>query len=123
MIKIIVLIVAILLIAFIIWWFFGKHAENAGTATIVDNKQHANIIVNGGYNPTVLTLKAGIPTTITFNRKDPSTCLEKVVFPDFGINQELPQNKDVTFTIDTSKTGEFNYACGMNMFHGKLIIK
>ncbi|EAC7125553.1 cupredoxin domain-containing protein, partial [Listeria monocytogenes] len=25
--------------------------------------------------------------------------------------------------IDTSKSGEFIYSCGMNMFHGKIIIK
>ncbi|HAB49639.1 MAG TPA: copper-binding protein, partial [Lactobacillus sp.] len=25
--------------------------------------------------------------------------------------------------IDTHKVGEFNYACGMNMFHGKVVVK
>lgn len=123
MTKIIVLVVALALIAFIIWWFFGKHETSSATATIVDNQQTADVLVNGGYNPAVLVLKKGVPTTLTFNRKDPSNCFEYVVFPDFGINQELPQNQDIAITIDTSKAGEYNYACGMNMFHGKIIIK
>jgi len=46
-----------------------------------------------------------------------------VVFSDFGINQALPQNQAETVQIDTSKPGEFEWACGMDMFHGKLIIK
>lgn len=121
--QIIVLVVAVLLIGFILWWFFGKHEASSATAVVTGNEQSANIIVNGGYNPAVLVLKKGIPAKLTFNRHDPSTCLEKVVFPDFGINADLPQNKDVALSIDTSKAGEFNYACGMNMFHGKIIIK
>ncbi|EDO0817667.1 cupredoxin domain-containing protein, partial [Listeria monocytogenes] len=32
-------------------------------------------------------------------------------------------NQDVSILIDTSKSGEFIYSCGMNMFHGKIIIK
>ena len=121
--QIIVLVVALVLIVFILWWFFGKHEASAATSVVSGDSQTAKILVNGGYNPAVLTLKKGIPATLTFNRKDPSTCLEKVVFPDFGINQELPQNKDVQLNIDTSRAGEFDYACGMNMFHGKVIIK
>jgi Uncharacterized protein conserved in bacteria len=48
--------------------------------------------------------------------------LDRVVFPDFGINRELPKGEKQAI-IDTSKSGEFQWACGMDMFHGKLIIK
>ncbi len=121
--QIIVLILAVLLIGFILWWFFGKHEVSTASSVVSGNSQSANVIVNGGYNPAVLVLKKGVPATLIFNRKDPSTCLEKVVFPDFGINQDLPQNKDVALNIDTSEAGEYEYACGMNMFHGKIIVK
>jgi len=49
--------------------------------------------------------------------------LEQVVFEDFGINDFLPKNEKHSVTIDTSKAGEYDYACGMNMFHGKVIVK
>ncbi|EAD1040745.1 cupredoxin domain-containing protein, partial [Listeria monocytogenes] len=63
------------------------------------------------------------PVNLIFNRKDASSCLEKVIFPDFGVDADLPLNQDVSILIDTSKSGEFIYSCGMNMFHGKIIIK
>lgn len=121
--KIIVLLIGILLIAFISYWFFGKHHTPTATATIKADKQVVNVLVKGGYSPEQIELKQGVPATLNFKRTDTSTCLERVVFPDFGINQALPQNQTVTITIDTSKAGTYEWACGMNMFHGKVIVK
>lgn len=123
MTKVIVLIVGLAIIGFILWWFFGNHQVAQTTADVKDNNQSVDVEVNGGYSPEVITLKKGVPATINFTRKDASSCLDRVVFSDFGINQELPQNKQRTVEIDTSKSGEFNWACGMDMFHGKVIIK
>lgn len=121
--QIIVLIIGLTLIAFIGWWFFGKHEVRQETAVISPDGQTATIVVNGGYNPAVLNLKKDVPVNLIFNRKDTSSCLEKVIFPDFGVDADLPLNQDVSILIDTSKSGEFIYSCGMNMFHGKIIIK
>ena len=44
--QIITLIVAILLIGFILWWFFGKHQEAVGTATVDQGTQEANIVAD-----------------------------------------------------------------------------
>ncbi|MGX6427551.1 cupredoxin domain-containing protein [Levilactobacillus yonginensis] len=123
MTKLLVLIVAIILIGFIAWWFFGKHTTAAVDAAVTGSSQDVDVQVSGGYSPSTVILKRGIPATLTFNRKDPSSCLEQVVFPDLGINEFLPQNQAHAIPIDTSKPGEYDYACGMNMFHGKVIIK
>ncbi|GEO46442.1 cupredoxin domain-containing protein [Companilactobacillus kimchii] len=123
MTKVIVLIVGLAIIGFILWWFFGNHQVVQATADVKNNNQSVDVEVNGGYSPEVVTLKKGVPATINFTRKDASSCLDRVVFSDFGINRELPQNEQQTVEIDTSKSGEFNWACGMDMFHGKVIIK
>ncbi|MQW23084.1 MULTISPECIES: cupredoxin domain-containing protein [unclassified Lactococcus] len=123
MVSVLIVLIALALIAFILWWFFGNHEASTAQAEIHDGIQEAVISVNGGYNPAVLTLKKGISARVTFNRKDPSSCLDHVVFPDFGINDFLPQNEDHVIELETSKDGEINYACGMNMFHGKIIVK
>ena len=118
-----VVIGAALLIGFIVWWFFGKRTISETEANMSDNKQALEVIVNGGYTPNTVVLKQGVPAQIVFDRKDPSGCFSHVVFPDFGVNEELPIGEKHPIDIDTSKPGEYNYACGMNMFHGKVVIK
>jgi plastocyanin domain-containing protein len=47
------------------------------------------ITVDGGYEPSHIVVKAGQSVRLNFVRRDPSSCLEKVLFPDFHIAQNL----------------------------------
>ena len=123
MIRIIILCLGVALIAFIAWWFFGKHNVATENASVYSNKQSVDIVVKGGYSPEKVILERGIPATLNFKRTDSSSCLDHVIFSDFGINQKLPQGKTEPIKIDTSKPGEYEWACSMNMFHGKVIVK
>lgn len=121
--KIISLIIGILLIGFIVWWFFGKHQEAAGQSTVINNEQTATIVVNGGYSPSTVILKKGIPAKVNFDMNDSTACLSHVVFEQLGVDKDLTKQKITTVTIPTDKAGTFNYACGMDMFHGKVVVK
>ena len=121
--RIAVIIIALLLIAFIIWWFFGKHTESAGKSTIVNDEQTATIVVNGGYSPSTVTLKKGISAQVNFDMHDSTACLSHVVFEQLGVNKDLTKQKITTINIPTDKAQTFNFACGMDMFHGKVIVK
>lgn len=78
--QIIVLIAAILLIGFIIWWFFGKHQETAENANVTKGKQEADVVVNGGYSPSTIVLEKNVPAEVNFDLKDSTACLSHVVF-------------------------------------------
>lgn len=121
--KFLVIIGAVLLIGFIAWWFFGKHETSETEATMSGDRQEVEVVVNGGYTPSIVVLKQGVPASVVFDRKDPSGCFNEVMFPDFGIHETLPVNEKLAIDIDTSRAGEYSYACGMNMFHGKVVIK
>ena len=105
--KLFVLAGSSLLIGFIVWWFFGKRKTSETEAIMSDNKQKVEVVVNGGYTPNTVVLKQGVPASIVFDRKDPSGCFSHVMFPDFGVNEELPIGKQHSIDIDTSKPGEY----------------
>lgn len=121
--QIIALIIGILLIGFILWWFFGKHPESARQATVVNDEQTATITVNGGYSPSTVVLKKGIPAQVNFDMHDSTACLSHVVFEQLGINKDLTQQQVTSIKIPTDKAGTYNFACGMDMFHGKVVVK
>ena len=115
--KLIVALCSIGGIAFTYWFFLMKKED----VVVVQNS--IDITVDGGYSPSTIAVPRGKRTTISFIRKDPSSCLEEVVLSDFKIKKYLPLNKKVTIEIEPEKEGTYNFACGMNMFHGKIIVE
>ncbi len=100
-----------------VYWFFLGKEEKA-----VSVKDSVEIVVEGGYTPSTITIPKDKTTRVTFLRKDPTACLEEVVLPDFRIRKTLPLGEGVTVELTPQKAGEFRFACGMNMFSGKIIV-
>ncbi|HWY79447.1 MAG TPA: cupredoxin domain-containing protein [Candidatus Sulfotelmatobacter sp.] len=115
--KLVVTITGIFGIVFTYWFFLMKKDKEVSVTDSVD------IIVDGGYLPATVVIQKGKTTKLNFIRKDPTSCLEEVVLGDFKTRKYLPLNKKVTIELKPKEVGEFTYACGMNMYHGKIIIK
>lgn len=115
--KVLVVIFGTLGVAFTVWFFLMKKEKQIAVTDEVD------ITVNGGYSPEVISIPVGKIAKINFTRTDPTDCLSEVVLGDFKIKKELPLNQKVTVEIKPEKAGEYAYSCGMNMYHGKIIVK
>jgi plastocyanin domain-containing protein len=59
---------------------------------------------------------------LDFYRDETSSCSETVILGDFGIARDLPAFRTTSIVFTPDKTGEFDFTCGMNMLHGKLIV-
>jgi plastocyanin domain-containing protein len=116
--KFIVAIFSITGIVFTYWFFLMKKEEKA----VMVNSSSVDIIVEGGFTPNIISIPKDRTTTINFLRKDPSSCLEEVVLPDFKIRKYLPLNERTAISITPKKEGTYEISCGMNMFHGKIIV-
>lgn len=127
--KLIVLAGGIGLIGFIYVWFLTEWGKRANSSASVvhtkssDGNDEIEIIVDGGYRPDVIRVKRGQKVTLSFLRKDPSSCLDEVILPDFKISSFLPLNEKTKVSFVPGKSGTFDFSCGMRMFHGKLIVE
>ncbi len=115
--KVLVIIFSLVGIVFTYWFFLMKKEKEVVVSDSVD------IIVDGGYQPEVISIPLGKTTRLNFLRKDANNCLEEVVLGDFKIKKFLPLNEKVTVELTPQKKGEFGYSCAMGMFHGKVIVK
>ena len=112
----------VLLIAGILWYFFGERdrtvaAEGSGGV------QEVRITVKGGYSPDLIVVRQGRPVRLDFYRDETASCSDEVVFGDFGISRALPAFKTTPIEFTPDKAGEFTFTCGMRMIRGKLVVE
>lgn len=115
-------------IAWVNWYFFvagrgvvpaqSVAAPGAGAEA---GTQAATIVVEGGYTPSTIRARAGQPITLTFDRRDASSCAEEVVFPAFGIRRFLPLHEQTSLVVTPPTAGTYEFTCGMSMLHGRII--
>lgn len=115
--EIIVTIAGLAGVAFAYWFFLAKKERAVAVSGSVE------IVVDGGYTPAAISIRKGKTTSVHFIRKDPSSCLEEVVISDFKIRRHLPLNRKVTIELAPVRSGTFDFTCGMNMYHGKIIVR
>jgi plastocyanin domain-containing protein len=111
-------------IAWVNWYFFvaerlaapaTARAEGAGALA------NATIVVDGGYSPSTIRVKAGQPVRLTFDRRDNSSCSEEIVLSDFGIRKFLPSGQRTVIEVTPPAAGTYDFMCGMSMLRGRLV--
>ncbi|MDQ3991820.1 MAG: cupredoxin domain-containing protein, partial [Actinomycetota bacterium] len=103
------------------WFFFGPKEQRA--AALRGGVQEIEVAVRGGYSPAVIRAKEGVPLRIVFDRQESGECTSEVVFPDFRMRRSLPAFTKTALDLLPDRSGEFGFACGMNMVHGTLVVE
>lgn len=94
--------------------------------SIFSKEQTKKIVVNAdnhGYKPSTIKFRTGKPAKVKFIPTDNMGCMNEVVFKQLGIDKKLEAGKETSVDIPTDKAGEYDFACGMNMFHGKIVVR
>jgi Cu+-exporting ATPase len=112
---------AVALVAFLGWYFFGP--KKASLAELRGGRQEVTVTVKGGYDPSVIRVRQGVPLRLIFDRREAGECSARVVFPDFAVSKALPAFGTTVVELMPEQAGEFGFACGMNMLHGTLLVE
>ena len=84
--------------------------------------QEVTITVAGGYEPSEVKLKKGVPARLRFIRKDTGGCSEELLIPEFGVKKTLPGLSETVVELTPDKAGTFPFTCGMGMLKGQLVV-
>ncbi len=84
--------------------------------------QRATIVVDHGFNPANLSLKAGRPVQLTFDVKH-RDCASSVVFEGMKLSKPLTNGKKTIVSFTPKKAGTIAYGCPMKMMKGSLTVK
>ena len=99
----------------------GGGAPVEGAATVEGDVQKIAVdLSTGSYNPNIIKLKAGVPTEITFGAS--GGCTASVQSPDLGFNEDLTSGPK-TVKLGALQPGTYNFACGMNMVTGQIVVE
>lgn len=94
----------------------GKDASSIGDGTIRVTAD------DDGFKPSSVTVKKGAPTTLVFTRKTEQTCATEVVFPELGIEKDLPRGVPVSIPVPTDKARTLTFQCGMGMYKSAVVV-
>lgn len=121
--RVLVDVVGLGLIGFIVWFFWLVRAKGVRAAVTSGGYQEQMVLVKGGYTPDVIVVEAGKPVRLNFVRQESASCSEMVLFPAFNRSAKLPEGQTVPVEFLPKDRGEFEFACQMGMFRGKLIVE
>jgi plastocyanin domain-containing protein len=121
--DILVVLGGIVAIAWVNWYFFlAGRGTGAQVGVGSGGLQEVRIRVEGGYEPSSVRVRRGIPVRLVFDRQESSGCSEEVVLPEYGIRKFLPPYRQTAVEFTPEKDGTFEFTCGMSMLRGRLTV-
>jgi hypothetical protein len=106
--------------------FIYRVTSGAGAITQGPHVPAGAVLVNvssAGFEPARIPAKAGQPLKLAFFRADAQNCAREVIFPDLGIQRDLPPGQTVVVDVTPRRTGSLAFSCGMKMIHGELLVR
>ncbi|WP_342377355.1 cupredoxin domain-containing protein [Myxococcus stipitatus] len=101
-------------------FFFGPRQRTRAKSE-AGGTQQVDLMVDGGYRPDRIVVRAGMPVKLNVLRTDRSACSEQFVLGDLGVSRTLPTGRVVSIDLPALKEGAYDFTCGMNMLRGRLI--
>ncbi|MEK9154014.1 MAG: cupredoxin domain-containing protein [Patescibacteria group bacterium] len=90
----------------------------SGVAIMEDGKQFIDISAGGGYSPSIVTAKAGVPTILRVKTSGTFDCSASLAIPKLSYQKFLQPSGVEEITIPPEKAvGTLQGLCGMGMYN------
>lgn len=76
-----------------------------------------------GFTPSSIDIARGGSGRLVFTRTTAATCATAVVFPQLGIERELPVGQPVAVEVPTDVARTLTFQCGMGMYRSKVLVR
>ena len=80
-------------------------------------------VTDAGFVPAQVQVAKDRPIRLTVTRKTAQTCATEIVFKEIDVKHDLPLDQAVTIDLPAQPSGTLNYACGMDMIKGALVVQ
>lgn len=121
--QLVVAVLSALVWTALIWWFFFGPRKAASAHRGSGGAQELSVTVQGGYSPSRIVVRQGVPLRLKFRRLESASCSERVIFPDFDIAKRLPENEETVIAFTPERSGTYTFSCGMGMYQGTLVVE
>jgi len=99
----------------------------AATTTPADTSSapahEQTIQVGAAFTPASVTIPANQPVRLHFRRTDEATCADEIVLPELNMRKKIAANETVTFDLPAQQARTLNFACGMDMMKGTVVVQ
>lgn len=102
-----------------IWCVFAVCESNASGITSEINNNPTITIQSLGYNPNIISVKAGAQVKLKLVNTTGTSCVQAFTIPSLGIQKVVPPgtSDEVDFTAP-SAPGQISFMCSMGMYRG-----
>ncbi|MDP9190236.1 MAG: cupredoxin domain-containing protein [Acidobacteriota bacterium] len=102
----------------------AQQTASAGQAPPPSASVHEQTIqVGAAFTPASLTIPANQPMRLHFRRTEEATCADEIVIPELNMRKKVAANETVTFDLPAQQARTLNFACGMDMMKGTVVVQ
>ena len=116
-----IVLILVVIGLYALWLRFQRQQEAAVVGA--SGEQEVTVIVKGAYMPNAISVQAGKPVALTFDRQEDVECSRFVTIDGMEIRQDLPAHQKTTIRFTPEKPGEYSFTCDMGMYQGRLIVQ
>jgi len=80
-------------------------------------------VTKEGFVPATAEVKAGVPIELVFTRRTEETCAKEIDVPSIKVRKALFLNQPVAIAVPAGPARTLEFACGMNMFKGSVVVR